>query len=66
MREKKTAPFQVRMRPSVKAAAEEAAAAENRSLSSLIETLLINHLRAMGYLPAGEAKPQEARKKGKP
>jgi hypothetical protein len=63
MREKKTAPFQVRMRPSVKAAAEQAAADENRSLSSLIETLLIEHLRLSGYLPA-EAKKREA-KKGK-
>jgi hypothetical protein len=65
MREKKTAPFQVRMRPSVKVAAEQAAADENRSLSSLIETLLIEHLRANGYLPASEAKQQEAKKKGK-
>jgi hypothetical protein len=32
------------MRPSVKAAAE------NRSLSSLLETLLIEHLRERGYL----------------
>jgi hypothetical protein len=65
MREKKTAPFQVRMRPTVKAAAEQAAADANRSLSSLIETLLIDHLRANGYLPPGEAKQQEAKKKGK-
>ena len=65
MREKKTAPFQVRMRPSIKAAAEQAAADANRSLSSLIETLLIEHLRANGYLPAGVAKQQEAKKKGK-
>jgi hypothetical protein len=63
-REQKTAPFQIRMRPSVKAAAEEAAADANRSLSSLIETLLIDYLRANGYLPA-EAKQQEAKKKGK-
>jgi hypothetical protein len=60
--EQKTAPFQVRMRPSVKAAAEQAAADANRSLSSLIETLLIDHLRANGYLPA-EAKQQEGRRK---
>jgi hypothetical protein len=63
-REQKTAPFQIRMRPSVKAAAEQAAADANRSLSSMIETLLIEHLRANGYLPAGEDKPQEVRKKG--
>jgi hypothetical protein len=65
MREKKTTPFQIRMRPSVKAAAEQAAADANRSLSSLIETLLIEHLRSNGYLPAGEVKQQEVKKKGK-
>jgi hypothetical protein len=48
--EKKTAVFQVRMRPSVKVAAEKAAAADNRSLASLVETLLIEHLKAKGYL----------------
>jgi hypothetical protein len=60
-REQKTATFLIRMRPSIKAAAEEAAADANRSLSSLIETLLIEHLKARGYRPAGE----EAKKKGR-
>ena len=49
--EKRTAAFQVRMRPSVKAAAERAAADDNRSLASLMELLVIEHLRAKGYLP---------------
>jgi hypothetical protein len=48
--EKRTAVFQVRMRPSVKAAGEKAAAADNRSLASLMEMLLIEHLRARRYL----------------
>ena len=48
--EKRTAVFQVRMRPSIKAAGERAAAADNRSLASLMETLLIEHLRDRGYL----------------
>ena len=48
--ERRTAVFQVRMRPSVKAAGERASAAENRSLASLMEMLLIEHLRAKGLL----------------
>lgn len=48
--EKKTAAFQVRMRPSVKSAGEKAAADESRSLASLMEYLLIEHLKAKGYL----------------
>ncbi|MCJ2010923.1 hypothetical protein [Methylobacterium sp. J-076] len=50
LEEKKTAVFQVRMRPSVKAAAEKAAAEDNRSLAALIESLMIEHLKAKGYL----------------
>jgi hypothetical protein len=48
--EKKTAVFQVRMRPSIKASAEKAAADDNRSLAALMELLLIEHLKAKGYL----------------
>lgn len=48
--ELRSKPFQLRMRPSVKVAGEKAAKAENRSLSSLIETLLIQYLEAKGYL----------------
>lgn len=40
----------IRMRPSVKKAAEKAAASENRSLSSYLETLLLTHLREHGFL----------------
>jgi len=48
--EKKTATFQVRMRPSVKAAGEKAAAADSRSLAALMEWLLIEHLQVKGLL----------------
>ena len=40
----------VRIQPSLKAAAERAAKDDTRSLSSLIEKLLTDHLRAKGYL----------------
>lgn len=50
LEERRTAIFQVRMRPSVKAAAEKAALEDNRSLASLMEALLIEHLKAKGYL----------------
>jgi|KBSSwiStaDraftv2_1062776.scaffolds.fasta_scaffold40382_3 hypothetical protein len=50
-KETKRAPFAIRMQPTVKAAGERAAKDQNRSLASLMETLLIEHLRANGYLP---------------
>lgn len=49
--ETKSAQFMIRMRPTVKAAGEKAAAADNRSLSALMEMLLIEHLTAEGFLP---------------
>jgi hypothetical protein len=54
--ELRSKPFQIRMRPSVKVAAEKAAKADNRSLSSLIETLLIEHLTTKGYLGRTKAR----------
>lgn len=54
--ELRSKPFQIRMRPSVKAAGEKAAKADNRSLSSLIETLLIEYLTAKGYLGKGKGR----------
>ncbi|MBV1800469.1 hypothetical protein [Siccirubricoccus sp. G192] len=50
-REGKTAQVNLRLQPSLKAAAERAAADDRRSLTSLIEHLLDQHLRARGYLP---------------
>jgi hypothetical protein len=49
-RETKSALVQLRIRPSLKAAAEKAAADDERSLTSLIEKLLADHLRKSGYL----------------
>lgn len=48
---KKTATLNLRISPELKAAAEKAAADDGRSLTSLIEKLLADHLRAKGYLP---------------
>jgi len=39
----------IRVQPSLKALAEKAARDDSRSLSSLIEKLLTDHLRAKGY-----------------
>ena len=46
----KTAPVSVRLPPEVKTAAEKAAKADTRSLSSLIEKLITDHVKAKGYL----------------
>jgi hypothetical protein len=40
----------IRLRDDVKEAAEKAAANANRSLSSFIETLLIEHLKREGFM----------------
>jgi hypothetical protein len=50
-RELKEAQVNLRIKPSLKAAAERAAADELRSLTGLVERLLVEHLRANGYLP---------------
>ena len=49
----KSLPVSVRLPPEVKSAAERAAKEDTRSLSSFLEKLLTDHLRAKGYLPAG-------------
>jgi hypothetical protein len=46
----KTSAISVRVPDNVKAAAEKAAAADHRSLASLVEKLLTEHLKAKGYL----------------
>ncbi|WP_226562273.1 toxin-antitoxin system HicB family antitoxin [Salipiger thiooxidans] len=56
MREKKTSQINLRISPSLKEAADRAAAADQRSLTSLIEKLLTEHLRKNGYM--GEASGQ--------
>jgi hypothetical protein len=50
-REVRDAQINLRVRPSLKQAIEAAAEADNRSLNSLIETLLTEHLQARGFLP---------------
>jgi hypothetical protein len=56
--QRKTTVFTMRMDPQVKAAAEETAAADRRSLSALIEILLIEYCEDRGFLklkrPRGE------------
>ena len=55
----KTATINVRISPELKDAAERAAAKDRRSLTSLIEKLLDDHLRAVGEpigKPAGKRK----------
>lgn len=46
----KTATLNLRVDPEIKDAAEKAAADDRRSLTSLIEKLLTDHLRKKGYL----------------
>ena len=47
---KKSVPVSFRLTPEVKAAAEMAAKDDTRSMSSFVEKLLIEHLKAKGYL----------------
>ena len=48
----KTATLNLRIGPELKRAAEQAADADNRSVTSLIEKLLIDYLKTHDYLPA--------------
>jgi predicted HicB family RNase H-like nuclease len=47
----KTATLNLRIVPELKRAAEQAADADNRSVTSLIEKLLIDYLKTHDYLP---------------
>jgi hypothetical protein len=60
-KETKSAQLLVRLRPSLKAAAEQAAQDDARSLSSLIEKLLADYLKAKGYLPKRNEPPETQR-----
>jgi hypothetical protein len=57
VRETRSVTFIIRMRPTVKAAGERAADVSNRSLSSLMETLLIDHLKSAGFWPPPDEEP---------
>jgi hypothetical protein len=48
--ELKTAQVNLRLQPALKAAAEEAAKADHRSLTSLVEKLLTEYCRKKGFL----------------
>lgn len=52
----KTATLTVRIDPRIKAAAEAAAEHDHRSLTSLLEVLIVNHCRALGLSPEHFAK----------
>lgn len=47
----KTATLTLRLDPRIKAAAEAAAERDHRSLTSLLEVLIVNHCRALGLEP---------------
>jgi hypothetical protein len=51
-KETKTAQVNLRIQPSLKEAADKAAAADQRSLTSLIEKLLTDYLRKKGFVKA--------------
>ena len=46
----KTAQVNLRLDPQLKALADKAAAADNRSLTSLVEKLMSDYLKKNGYL----------------
>ena len=46
----RNAQVNLRISPELKAAAEEAAAEDSRSLTSLVEKLLVDHLKATGRI----------------
>ena len=48
----KTATMTLRVDPRIKAAAEAAAIREHRSITSLIEVLILNHCEAVGLTTA--------------
>jgi hypothetical protein len=52
----KTSTLTVRIDPRIKAAAEAAAERDHRSLTSLLEVLIINHCRTLGLSPEHFAK----------
>jgi hypothetical protein len=58
----KTAQVNLRLEPALKKAVEKAAEADRRSLTSLVEKLLVDHLRTTGFLPSLDLPPQSAAK----
>jgi hypothetical protein len=56
----KSATLNLRIDPSIKEAAEKAAADDRRSLTSLVELLLVQHLRERGFMATATAAPAKA------
>lgn len=56
---RRSANLNLRIHPALKGAAERAAADDHRTLTSLIEKLLSDYLKARGYLPEGKKRPKE-------
>jgi hypothetical protein len=54
-KQKRTAPLGLRLTPTVRAALDKAAAADNRSVASFVEKLLIDHLKKWKFLPEPRA-----------
>lgn len=52
---KKSANLALRIPPEIKAALEDAARADRRSVSSYVEMLIVTDLEAKGFLPKGAA-----------
>jgi hypothetical protein len=64
MIQRRSAQFNMRIDPELKAAAEKAAADDRRSLSSLIEKLLTDYCRDRGFLkPEGRRSERVARRR---
>jgi hypothetical protein len=61
----KTPSLGIRIQPDTKAALEKAAKEDLRSVSSLVEKILVEWLRAKGYLPTASGSTGKA-KGGKP
>ena len=59
-------PLALRIDPILKAAAEKAATEDRRSLTSLIESLLDQHLKANGYLPLDRALTKNSKRRKLP
>ena len=57
----KTVQINLRIPPELKEAAEQAAADDHRSLTSLITKLLSDHCKATGYLPTDRGAPRKGK-----
>jgi hypothetical protein len=57
----KTGQINIYIDEALKEAAMRAAAADHRSLTTLIEVLLTRHCQQHGFLPAASSKPKRAK-----